>query len=68
MSFNKNLTLLSFKLIIISLIIMPVKYLGKMYTASLNEKEQIQNVIKMIEEETKKIDKCKLPGRYKSTC
>ena len=45
---------------------MPVKYLGKKYTASLNEKEQIQNVIKMIEDETKKIDQCKLPGRYKS--
>ena len=45
---------------------MPVKYLGKMYTASLDEKEQIQRFIKILEDEARKIDKCKLPGRYKS--
>ena len=44
----------------------PVKYLGKEYKANLSEKEQILEVEKSLEAELKKIDKCKLPGRYKS--
>ena len=43
----------------------PVKYLGKEYKATLNESEQIQDVQRNLKIELKKIDKCKLPGRYK---
>ena len=44
----------------------PVKYLGKEYKATLNEKEQIQEVQRNLKAELKKIDRCRLPGRYKS--
>ena len=44
----------------------PVKYLGKEYRANLSENQQIQEVQKNLKAELKKIDKCKLPGRYKS--
>ena len=43
----------------------PVKYLGKEYKANLNESEQIQDVQRNLKIELKKIDKCRLPGRYK---
>ena len=44
---------------------MPVKYLGKEYKANLGEKDQIQFVTKQFTADLKKIDRCKLPGRYK---
>ena len=44
----------------------PVKYLGKEYKATLNEKDQIQEVQRNLKAELKKIDRCRLPGRYKS--
>ena len=44
---------------------MPIKYLGKKYSASLNEKEQTELVMMQLQRDLKKIDKCKLPGRYK---
>ena len=43
-----------------------IKYLGKQYNASLEENEQILEVERSLQKELKKIDKCKLPGRYKS--
>ena len=42
------------------------KYLGKQYNASLSEREHILEIEKVLQEELKKIDKCRLPGRYKS--
>ena len=43
----------------------PIKYLGKEYNANLHEKEQVQEVQRILKAELKKIDSCKLPGRYK---
>ena len=43
----------------------PVKYLGKEYKANIVEKEQIQFVTKQLAAQLKKIDRCKLPERYK---
>ena len=43
-----------------------IKYLGKNYNANLTEKEQILDVERGLQGDLKKIDKCKLPGRYKS--
>merc|ERR1712154_621707 len=44
----------------------PVKYLGKQYNKSLNEQEQIEEAMKECKGGLKKIDKCKLPGKYKA--
>ena len=44
---------------------MPVKYLGKKYTSDLGEKQQIDLIEQQLKSDLKKIDKCKLPGRYK---
>ena len=44
----------------------PVKYLGKSYNISLNEKQQIEEAMKQAKDELKKIQKCQLPGRYKA--
>ena len=44
---------------------MPIKYLGKKYTASLNEKEQTDLVAQQLNGDLKKIERCRLPGRYK---
>ena len=43
-----------------------IKYLGKQYNASLSERDDILEIEKVFQKELKKIDKCKLPGRYKS--
>ena len=43
----------------------PAKYLGKKYSQDLQEKEQIKQVEEQVKYDLKKIDKCKLPGRYK---
>ena len=43
-----------------------IKYLGKQYNVSLDENEQILEVERNLENELKKIDRCKIPGRYKS--
>ena len=45
---------------------LPIKHLGKEYNDSLNEKEQLEYVVKQTLEALKKIDRCKLPGRYKA--
>ena len=44
---------------------MPVKYLGKQYNASLGEKDQIKLVEYNLKSDLKKIERCKIPGRYK---
>ena len=52
--------------VITSILDKPVKYLGKEYKANLNEKEQTQEVLTNLKTEIRKIDRCRLPGRYKS--
>ena len=44
----------------------PVKFLGKWYNANLNEKAQIDGIVKRVREDLKKVEKCRLPGRYKA--
>ncbi len=44
----------------------PVKYLGKWYKATMNEKEQIDSTVEGVKKDLKTIGKCKLPGRYKA--
>ena len=44
----------------------PIKYLGKIYNGSLNEKEQITEVETQVKQDLKKVEKCRLPGRYKA--
>ena len=44
----------------------PVKYVGKWYNASLNEKKQIEGIVQGIKTDLKKVEKCRLPGRYKA--
>ena len=44
----------------------PVKYLGKTYNMSMTEKEQIEQTVAQAKRELKMINKCRLPGRYKS--
>ena len=44
----------------------PVKYVGKWYNASLNEKQQIEAVVQGVKTDLKKVEKCRLPGRYKA--
>ena len=45
---------------------LPIKHLGKECNDTLSEKEQIEYVTKQAMESLKKIDLCKLPGRYKA--
>ena len=44
----------------------PVRYLGKEYNANLTERDQIAEVEKNLTLELRKINKCKIPGKYKS--
>ena len=43
-----------------------VKYLGKLYNKTLNEQEQAEQVLVDLKQGLKKIDKIRLPGRYKA--
>ena len=43
----------------------PIRYLGKSYNMTLNEKEQIDDIVKQTKQDLKKLDRCKVPGRYK---
>ena len=45
---------------------LPIKHLGKQYNETLNENEQIDYTIKQATSDLKKIDRCKIPGRYKA--
>ena len=44
----------------------PVKYLGKVYDKSLGDRGQIEEVTKEVKESLRKIERCKVPGRYKA--
>ena len=44
----------------------PVKYLGKKYNKTLTDKEQIEETVGEVKQSLKKIEKCKVPGRYKA--
>ena len=44
----------------------PVKFLGKWYNANLNEKDQIGEIMKGVKKDIQKVEKCRLPGRYKA--
>ena len=43
-----------------------MKFLGKWYNANLNEKAQIDGIVKGVKEDLKKVEKCRLPGRCKA--
>ena len=45
---------------------MPIKHLGKQYNKTLTEREQIEFTTKQALSDLKKIDCCKIPGRYKA--
>ena len=44
----------------------PVKYLGKIYNKTLKDSEQIEEVLKKLKQELRRIQKSKVPGRYKA--
>ena len=45
----------------------PVKYVGKWYNASLlvGERDQIEEIVRGVKKNLKKIEKSRLPGRHK---
>jgi hypothetical protein len=44
----------------------PMKYLGKWYNMSLNEQKQIETTTEDLRNRLRKIEKSKIPGRYKA--
>ena len=44
----------------------PIKYLGKEYNPSLNDRSQVEDTIVGVKEKLRKVDRDKLPGRYKA--
>ena len=44
----------------------PIKYLGKTYSQRMDDREQVEDTIKEAKGMLKKIDRCKLPGKYKA--
>ena len=44
----------------------PIKYLGKKYNQRLDDREQADETIEEVECMLKKVDRCKLPGKYKA--
>ena len=44
----------------------PVKYLGKTYNKQLNDKEQTEETLKELRNTLKKLDRCRVPGKYKA--
>ena len=44
---------------------MPIRYLGKQYTSSLDEKDQTECTIQQLKTDLRKLERCRLPGRYK---
>ena len=44
----------------------PIKYLGKLYNKTLNEREQAEEVLVELNQGLKKIEKTQIPGRYKA--
>ena len=44
----------------------PIKYLGKTYKRTLNDREQTKDILEDLEKTLKKLEKCRVPGRYKA--
>ena len=44
----------------------PIKYLGKLYNKTLNEQEQAKEVLVDLKQGLKKIERTRIPGRYKA--
>ena len=44
---------------------MPIKYLGKQYTSSLDEKEQTECTMQQLKTDLRKLERCRIPRRYK---
>ena len=44
----------------------PIKYLGKTYNRSLNDREQTEETVKELKRSLKKLDRCRVPGKYKA--
>ena len=44
----------------------PIKYLGKIYNGSLNDREQTEETGKELRRNLKKLDRCRVPGKYKA--
>ena len=44
----------------------PVKYLGKTFNQRMDDKDQVEETIEDVKRMLKKIDKCRLPGKYKA--
>ena len=44
----------------------PVKYLGKIYNQRMDDKDQVEETIRDVKEMLKKVDRCRLPGKYKA--
>ena len=44
----------------------PVKYLGKVYTRSLSDREQAEDTLEELQRSLRKIERCQVPGRYKA--
>ena len=44
----------------------PVKYLGKVYNQRLDDKDQVEETIREVKEMLKKVERCRLPGKYKA--
>ena len=51
---------------ITSVIEKPVKYLGKVYNKTLHDREQTEDVMKELKQGLSRIQKAKIPGRYKA--
>ena len=43
-----------------------MKYLGKVYNSSLNDREQTKETERELRRCLKKVDRCRMPGRYKA--
>ena len=44
----------------------PIKYLGKTFNRRLNDREQIAEIMSDLEGSLRKLNKCRVPGRYKA--
>ena len=44
----------------------PIKYLGKTFNQSLDDREQVEETVQEVKRMVKKVDRCKLPGKYKA--
>ena len=44
----------------------PIKCVGKLFDASLQDRDNVKKLEKQVEEGLKKIDRCGLPGKFKA--